>query len=443
MTGQNAQADTNRILDIQTLKSDGDLNYMLVSDTSLPIITMNFSFKGAGSINDPDGLSGLGQLTSNTMDEGAGDRDGQAFQEALQDRAIELSFNNGRDHFGGKIKFLKRHKDIATELLADAINRPRFDGEAVERMKNANIMRIKASQSNTDWQSSRLTNDVYFGDHPYAGNSGGTISGLQSVTADDMRAFMKGYLTRSNLNIAIAGDINAAEAGQLIDAVFGDLPETGATNDNQFDAVQTGGDVVVKGFASQSPQSSVQMVWPTFPKSNNEYYALRVLNQILGAGGFSSMLMDEIREKRGLTYGIYSRLTHMDYADYLSIESATSPENIAPMMDAIQGVLETLKTTLVDNEMLNEAKSYMVGSMPLKFSSTQSLSATPLALKMDGLSMDYLDRWADKINAVTADDVKNVANMIFENSKPNVTVIAGAIPDGMDIELVDTLPGVE
>ena len=442
MTGHIVKADTGRVLDIQQLQSNDGLDFMLVSDHTLPIVTLNFSFRGAGSVNDPQGKSGLGQLVSNTMDEGAGARDGHTFQEALQDRAIELSFNNNRDHFGGKIKFLKRHTDIAVELLSDALISPRFDIEAIERMRNDNIMRVKSSQSDTGWQSSRLMNDVYFGDHPYAGNSGGTISGLSNINADDMRQFIKTHLAKDNLNLAIAGDLSADEAKILVDKVFGQLPDN-AQKFTALKAVDQSIRQTTQGFESNSPQSSVQMLWPTFQKSNPDYYALRVLNQTLGAGGFSSMLMDEIREKRGLTYGIYSRLVHMDYTDYVSIESATSPENIEPMLGAIEGVLTNLKTNLVDTETLNEAKSYMVGSMPLKFSSTQSLSATPLALKMDGLSMTYLDDWANNINAVTADDVMRVANMVFENTQPNAMVIAGSIPDEMDINIVDTLPGVE
>ena len=442
MGGHIVKAETSRVLDIVELQSDKGIDFMMVSDPSLPIVTLNFSFRGAGSINDPAEKSGLGQLTSNTIDEGAGERTGQQYQEALQDRAIELSFNNNRDHFGGKIKFLKRHMDIAIELLNDALVRPRFDQEAIDRMRNANIMRVKSSQANTDWQASRLMNDVFFGDHAYAGNSGGTISGLSNVTADDMRQFMQDHLALNNLNVGIAGDVSVAEAKAIIDRVFTGLPKK--TKDlAPLEQVEVFNGTKIVGYQSNSPQSSVQMVWPTLSKSDPDYFAFRVLNQILGAGGFSSMLMDEIREKRGLTYGIYSRIVHMDYTNYLSIESATSPENVEPMLVAIQDVLRSLKTTRVDDEMFAEAKSYMIGSMPLRFSSTQSLSATPLALKMDGLPMDYLDDWARNIHAVTADDVMRVANKIFANSQPNVTVIAGAIPKQRDIELIENLPGVE
>lgn len=438
-----AQDNAARILNIQELKSNGGIDFMLVSDHTLPIVTINFAFTGAGSINDPLDKVGLGQLVSNVIDEGAGTRDAQAYQGALQERAIELSFFNSRDHFGGKLKTLKRHQGIAMELLHDAMTSPHFEADAIERMKNANMMRVKSAVASTDWQAARLMNAVYFDGHPYAMNSGGTLSGLAAITADDMRHFVKTHFSKGNLQVAMAGDITAEEAKTLIDTVFGDLPDGVTLNVNDASNFTAQATPVKKGYETNSPQSVVQMVWPLFNKIDPDYYALRALNQVLGAGGFSSMLMDEVREKRGLTYGIYSRLSFMNYANYLSIESATSPENLAPMTVAVTDVLNSLKTVPLDADMLADAKNYLIGSLPLQFSSTQSLSSTPLSVKMDGLPLSYLDDWAENIQAVTAADVMRVANRIFVDVQPNVTVVAGAIPEGQNIELVKTLPGVE
>lgn len=431
----------DRILDIQEITTPKGITLWHVEDRSLPILTIHFAFKGAGAVNDPADKIGLGQLVSNTIDEGAGTRTATQFQQALQDHAIELSFENSRDVFSGKMKTLKRHDALAFELLRDAIHTPLFDEEAIERMRQANIMRIKSSFAKPDWLAARLMNDVYFGDHPYANNSGGTISGLTAVTADDMRGFVTEFFTRSNVVVSTAGDISADEAAAIVDKIFGDLPISEKTMDLQ--RVIPPATSLKKAFKTQSPQSVVQMIWPAIDKNDPDYHAYSVMNHMLGGGGFSSYLMEEVREKRGLTYGIYSQPVFLDYSNYLMIESATSPENIAPMTTAMQDVLSKLTTETVDEKLLADAKSYLIGSLPLRFTSTLSLSGAAMRMQLDGRSITALDDWADKIDAITADDVKNVANRIFKSIEPTVTIIAGAVPDDSGFELVEKLPGIE
>jgi zinc protease len=153
--------------------------------------------------------------------------------------------------------------------------------------------------------------------------------------------------------------------------------------------------------------------------------------------------MEEVREKRGLTYGIYSQPVFMDGANYLTIISAASPENITPMKKSVQQILKKLKSTPVEATKLAEAKSYLIGSLPLRLSTTLSLSGTALRMQLDGRDLDALDQWRDKINAVTVEDVQRVANTIFQSNEPVVTVIAGAVPDNQGYDIIETLPGVE
>lgn len=427
-----------RVLNIQ----DTGQGFWHVEDDTLPIITISFAFEGAGSVNDPDGKEGLVQLLSNTLDEGAGERDATAFQKALQDHAIELSFSSNRDNFSGKIKTLKRHAPLAFELLRDALVSPRFDEEAVNRMREANLMRIRSSVAKTNWQASRLMNHVLFVNHPYADNSGGTISGLKGIMAEDLKAYHNEYFTRARLRIGTAGDMSADEMADIIDSVFGDLPQGDETH-AQMGAVEYPNEPVLAAFQSDSPQSSVIMVWPAFAKNDPDYHAYRVLNHMLGGGGFSSRLMEEVREKQGLTYGIYSQPVFQDAAHYLIVQSATSPENIAAMKASVQSILNDFKTETVEETNLMEAKSYLIGSLPLRFSSTMSLSATALRIQLDGRTITSLDEWEEKISTVTAADVQRVANRIFNSIEPTATVIAGAVPENQNYQIFESLPGVE
>ncbi len=438
MTAVTAQAnDDNRILNIE----DTGQGFWHVEDNSLPIITIHFAFKGAGSVNDPEGKTGLVQLLSNTLDEGAGSRNAKDFQDALQNHAIELSFSSGRDHFTGKMKTLKRHAPLAFELLRDALTSPKFEQEAIDRMRAANIMRIKSAQAKVNWQAARLMNHVLFDGHPYQDNSGGTISGLETVTPDDLKAFKDSYFTRDRLIIATAGNVTKAEMSETIDSIFGNLPESGADL-TKLEPVDFKPIIERAAFESDSPQTSVQMIWPAIEKKDPDYFAYRVMNQILGGGGFSSYLMEEVREKQGLTYGIYSSPVFMGAANYIVIGSATTPDNIQPMKDSVAAIIDNMKISTVEQYRLDEAKSFLIGSLPLRFSTTLSLSGAALRMQLDGRSITALDDWAGNIEKVTLEDVQRVAQRVFITTEPMTIVIAGAIPEGADYRIFETLPGV-
>jgi len=431
----------DRVLNLTSHTTPNGIEFWHVEDHNLPITTLHFAFRGAGAVNDPDNKIGLGQLLSNTLDEGAGERDALEFQKILQDHAIDLSFVNNRDHFSGKIRTLKRHQNLAFSLLKDAIHNPLFKDEAVNRMREANIARIKSSVAKPNWIASRLMNDQLFGNHPYARNSGGTISGLEAITANDFRNYIERIFTKDRLVVSTAGDMSANEASQIIDDVFGDLPEK--SDLASVANISYGDDHKMIGFEISSPQSVVQMAWPGIEKNDPDHHAVQVMNHILGGGGFSSLLMEEVREKRGLTYGIYSYPVNMDKGDYMMIESAMAPENITPMIEVLNDILDQLKLGDIDADQLDDAKNYLIGSLPMRFASTLSLSGTGLRMQLDGRHMNALDEWSEKINAVSVDDIVRVAKRIFANNKPSVTVIAGAMPTDIELTKIENIPGVE
>ena len=205
-----------QVLDIKEITTENGITAWLVEDHSLPIISMKFSFKGAGAIRDGEDKQGLVQLLSNTMDEGAGDLPSQEFQKTLNDHSITLRFNAGRDNFGGQLKTLSRYQDKAFNLLKQAINTPHFDEEPVERMRQANISRIKQSIGDPEWINARIFNDVAFAGHPYALNSGGTLTTLKNITAQDLKNHHQTWLTKDNLHIGVTGDITAQQLLSLI-----------------------------------------------------------------------------------------------------------------------------------------------------------------------------------------------------------------------------------
>ena len=366
------ESTDDKILDIQEVSTKSGVTAWLVEDHSLPIISLKFSFRGAGSIQNSEDKQGLARLLSNTMDEGAGNLTSQEFQKQLSDYSITLNFTSNRDNFGGQVKTLSRNKDKAFSLLKLALNEPRFDAEPLERMTQANLSRIKRSIGQPDWINAHIFNDVAFGGHPYALNSGGTLTTLTTITADDLKTYKNNWLTQDRLVIAATGNITKKELVKIIDNVFSALPKSGLENKIQQGSLQNKGKTYL--FEKDIPQTIITAALPSIDKNHTDYDNLQLLNYIYGGGGFGSRLMEEAREKRGLTYGIYSQIAAQDYLSTLNISTSTQNKSVEEMLDIIKAQMNLLRDTNITAQELTDAKSYIIGSMPLSLSSTDKVS---------------------------------------------------------------------
>lgn len=413
-----------KVLDVQQVTSSGGLSIWLVEDHSVPVVSLNFAFLGAGGINDPADKQGLSQLLSNTMDEGAGEIDAETFQGILRDRAIELSFFSTRDDFGGSVRTLTRHQDKAFELLQLALTAPRFDKEAVDRMVAANVARIRSNLSDPSWLAARLLNDAMFKDHPYGQNSGGTVATLTGITPDDLRAAFKARYARANLVIAIAGDIEPDAAAALADKVFSGLPAKAAETSAIPAGFPENGDIVF--YRQDIPQTMISVAWPGIDIHDRDYYAAVVMNHIFGGGGFGSRIMDEIREKRGLSYGIYSGLIHYTKADRMNVSGSTRAADTGQVLSLLRQSAEGMTSNPPTQKDIDDARDYLVGSLPIGFSSTENIAAAVLGLRIDDLGVDGFDKYVAGINAVTPADVARVAARVFA-AKP-VVALVGPMP---------------
>ena len=430
----------DKFLDIQEIESASGIKAWLVEDRSLPIIAVSFSFKDAGSIQNSREQQGLAQLLSNTMDEGAGDLKSQEFQKALSDNSITLYFNSSRDNFGGKLKTLSRNKDKAFELLELALNKPRFDAEPVERMRQSNMARIRSSKGDPNWINARIFNDKLYGDHPYAFNSGGTLTTLASLTPEDLKQHHKNWIAQSNLVIGITGDISKTEAVLVLDDVFGNLPKQ--AKENKIEPVNLINENKNFVFEKDIPQTIITAAMPSLPMDDPDYKALQVMNYIYGGGGFGSKLMEEAREKRGLTYGIYSSLFNPELTNLIKISTSTKNKSVNEMMNIIEAQMAVIKNDKVDKETLKDAQSYITGSLPLSLTSTDKVAGILVSLQLDNRSVTYLDDFINDINAVTRDDIQRVANKVLDPKK--MTTIMVGNPENIESkETVSELPNVE
>lgn len=430
----------DRVLDIQEITSPKGIKAWLVEDHSVPVIAMEFGFRGAGAARDPSDMQGLSRMLSNTMDEGAGNLDSQAFQKELRDLAISLHFNSTRDDFTGSLKTLTKNKERAFELTRLSLTQPRFDEEPVERMRDSNKSRIRSSLSDPDWIAARLMNDTVFQGHVYAQNSGGTLSSLDKIGPQELRDFHKKFLGRNNIVIALAGDITKEQASAMLDNVFGELPEITPPEEPEDIVVQNQGRITL--FKKDIPQTIIETVQPGISRKHPDYQVAQVMNFILGSSGFGSRLTEEVREKRGLTYGIYSYFISMRHFDGLQVSTSTENKNAAEVLSLINKEWDRMKTSPVTDKELSDAKAYLIGSLPLSLTSTDQISGLLLSLQLDDMPLDYLDQRNESIRNATGEDVQRVANEVLDTTKMT-TVLVGQPENIPNAVIVEKLPNVE
>lgn len=408
-------------IDIQTVTSEKGVKAWLVSDASVPLISIRFSFKG-GSAQDPDGKEGLANFMTALFDEGAGDKNADSFQEALEDVGAEMSFYASQDKIIGGMKMLSENKDAAFDLLQLAVNDPRFDQDALDRIRFQLIAGIEASQRDPDAIASRKFAEAFYGQHPYARPSEGTVASLNAIKPDDLKQFHDKNFARDNLNISVVGDIKAEELAPILDKVFGDLPASSELVPVP-DAKQAFG--VTTSVTYDLPQTSLTFAYPGVDLDDEDFFAAYLMNQILG-GGFSSRLYEEVREKRGLAYSVSSGLSVRDHANSLMIGTATRPEKAQESLKIIREEVARMAAEGPTEAELQTAKNYVIGSYAVNnLNSSSAVANTLVGLQDAKRSIDFFDERIGLINAVTADQVKAVAAKLF-NTDPAILIVGPA-----------------
>ena len=409
-----------RAVEVQRVISPGGIEAWLVESDTVPVIAMEIAFRG-GTATNPPGREGLANLVSTLLDEGAGPLDSAAFQQRLTDGAIDLSFSAHADDFRGSLRTVTDNADEAFELLRLALTEPRFDGDAIDRMKAAVLADIRRRVADPDWMARRAYFEAAFPAHPYGRPSRGTAATLAAIDADDLRGFVRNRFARDNLVVGVTGDVTADELAEVLDTVFGGLPAQATPIEVPAIAPANGGDRVLVERAG--PQSSMLLAQPGLPRDDPDYYIAYVLNHILGGSGFTARLAEQVRQERGLTYGIYSFMAHYRHADLLMIGSAVSNENVAEALVVVGDLWRDAAENGISETELADAKTYLTGSFALNFTSTGAIAGALLGMQLENLGIGYLDDRNALIEAVTLDDVNRVAGTLLRPDALSVVVV--------------------
>jgi zinc protease len=396
-------------MQIKEVVSPGGITAWLVEDHNIPFTALEIQFRGGTSLDAP-GKRGSVNLMTALIEEGAGDMDSRAFAEARDALAADFSFDSGTDSVGVSARFLTENRDQAITLLREALVNPRFDQSAIDRVREQVLSNIRSDEKDPDALASNTLDRLAFGDHPYGSDGNGTIETVTALTRDDILAAHKGALARDRIYVAAAGDITAAELGPLLDRLFADLPATGSPLPTRAPWLLEGGVTVID---FPTPQSTVLFGHVGIPRDDPDFFSAFILNEALGGGRFTARLMSEIREKRGLTYGIGSYLVGLDQAESYLGQFSASNDKVAEAIKVLRAEWAKIATDGLTEEELATTKTYLTGSYPLRFDGNGNIASILVGMQMDDLPIDYPVTRNAKIEAVTMDDIRRVAKRLY------------------------------
>jgi len=429
------QAVAAHAVDIKEITSPGGIKAWIVSDSTIPIIAMNFSFRG-GTANDPADKVGRAYFLSGMLDEGAGDLPSEAFQERMSELAVRMSFDAEREYFEGSFQTLSENRDAAFELLRKAVAEPRFDTVPMNKVRGQLLVGIKSDSENPSRIASEALLKTMLASHPYANDRKGTVDTVNAMTPDDLRDAWKATFARDRLLVGIVGDISEEEAGKMLDKVFGGLPESaGPVSVPDVQWPEKGSITIVE---RDIPQSVMTFAMPGILRSDPDFIAAYVMNFVLGDGGFGSRLMEEIREKRGLTYGIYTGLVTWDNGGLVIGSVSTQNSRAGETLDVLRAELTKMATNGPTQGELDEAKTYITGSYPLRYDSSGKIAQQLLAIQQENLGIDYVNKRNDLVNAVTLEDAKRVAKRLIQPDALTISIVGR--PEGIPLKTGET-PG--
>jgi zinc protease len=410
-----AQAEIN----IEQVTSPGGITAWLVQEHSIPFTALEIRIRGGANLDEP-GKRGAINLMMALLEEGSGDIDARTFQAQREGLAASFGFDVSDDAASISAQFLTENRTEALALLRGALIEPRFDADAIERVR-AQVQSIIESDA---LDPNSLSGDAFmaaaFGDHPYGSSISGTAESVAALTREDLLTAHRNVLTRDRIFVGAVGDITPEELGVVLDDLLGDLPAEGPPLPP---VVPFGLGAGVTVIDYPGPQAVALFGHEGITRDDPDYFAAFLLNYILGDGGFESRLMQEVREKRGLTYGIGTYLVPKDLAAMVLGSVTSSNDTMAEAIDVIRAEWARLAADGVTAEELDAAKTFTTGEYPLRFDGNAPIAEILVGMQMIGLPMDYVVNRNDYINAVTLEDVNRVAAELLKPDALHFVVV--------------------
>ncbi|WP_371171408.1 M16 family metallopeptidase [Aliiroseovarius sp. 2305UL8-7] len=412
-------------ISIQDITTPAGINAWLVEEHSLPFTALEIRFRGGTSLDRPDKRGAI-NLMVGLLEEGSADMDARAFAEAGESLAASFRFDSYSDAISVSAQFLTENRDEATALLHDALTEPSFAEGAIERVRDQVMSHLSSRITDPSAIASETWDAMAFGGHPYGTYDAGTKDSVGALSREDLVNAFHDAIALDRIYVAAVGDITADELSVLIDNLFDGLPQKGADFPDRIEFAKGGGTKVVP---FETPQSVAVFGHAGIARDDPDFFAAFVLNEVLGGRGSNSRLMDEVREKRGLTYGIGTFLAPSDLSETIVGKFASQNASMGQALEIIRAQWAKIAEDAITEDELATAQTYLTGSYPLRFDGNANIANIMVSMQMEGLPIDYSATRNDKVMAVTLDDAKRVAQRLFDPDALQIVVVGE--PDGV------------
>ena len=389
--------------------------YFMPENTN-PIISIHFSFAGAGSISDNAKLRGLSNITAQMLLEGSANLNSQNFKEELENYAIEISYNADYDDFNGSMLTTNDNLPHAVKLLHNTLALPLLDAKDFERIKQQTITHIDRLSEHPSEQLNRKASEIIFAGHPYSYSPLGKKENIRNITVNDIRNFISKNLAKDNLYIGIAGDLSTKEASEIIDDIFGELSDKNGIKTPQPPKIDFS--LSTKDLNENLPQVLTRITAPGVERLSKEFYPLFIANYIFGGSGLSSRINQATREKEGLTYGAHTSLSFLKQSPLLVGTFSTTPQNFARMQEIFRNEWNKMGQEGISPQELKSAKNYLIFSYNLRFSDISTIAEILAYMQKENLGKDFLKKRNSYVKNVTLEQVNIAAKKYFAPQAP-------------------------
>ncbi|MDE9450398.1 insulinase family protein [Aliiroseovarius sp. Z3] len=410
---------------IQEITTPAGINAWLVEEHSLPFTALEIRFRGGTSLDRP-GKRGAVNFMVGLLEEGSGDLDARGFAEARESLAASFRFGAYGDAITVSAQFLTENRKAAMDLLQTALTEPRFDAAAIDRVRAQVMSHLASRTTDPDAIAGETWDRMAYGDHPYGSYRAGTAESVAGLTRDDLVTALNDALALDRIYVAAVGDITSDELSVLLDDLFAGLPATGAPMPPRAEFSLSGGTTVVP---FDTPQSVAMFGHEGIARDDPDFFAAFVLNEVMGGRGSNSRLMQEVREKRGLTYGIGTFLVPADLSETIMGQFSSQNGSIAEAIEVTRAEWARIAQDDITQEELMAAQTYLTGSYPLRFDGNANIANIMVSMQMEGLPVDYIATRNDQVMAVTLEDAKRVASRLYDPEALHFVVVGQ--PDGV------------
>ena len=399
------------------------ITLLVASRRALPIVTVNVTVQ-AGSLWEPEGQAGLANLTASLLTRGTTTRTAAQIDEAVDFIGASLSSGADRDSSELDLTVLKKDLPKGLELLADVLLHPTFPEDEIARKVRELKAVLRKRQEDPGEVAREAFNELVFGTHPYGRSLEGTEASLSAMRRDEIVRFYRDHYTPERTIVTVVGDVEPKEVGEQFRALLKDWAKGERTVEKAVAPRPLPEKVIVKKIGRSVTQANIVLGHQGIRRENPDFYALTVMNYILGGGGFSSRLVERIREEKGWAYDVSSYFSPGLERGSFQVVLQTKNETAGPAVDEVLRELRRVLEQGVTDEELADAKAYLTGSFPLRLDTNNKLSGLISTVEYYKLGLDYADRYPGLIGAVTREDILRVARAYLSPDRYVLVVVA-------------------